>query len=366
MRVVGVGSSNPRLLSGYVARRLNAALGIETLASELPLGQLVARVQQADPQICHLHFEYRTFGGSFRTLIVLPLFVRRVARRAKLVVTVHGLVTREAVPGLSGRISVLVHRTLIRLVARSSQKLVVLSERMRSELASAYGVENVAVIPHGSDPVPTGPPPRAGPYLLFFGFTRPSKGIEELIDAFGLLGAEFPDLQLLIAGGPAKSYEESFVLSLKQQIARHPFRDRIRFDNRFIDWAEKDELARSARIIVLPYKDRFVEVSGVVHTVAGSGVPIVCSTTPRFDELVEGAEALHADPTPESIADAVRRILRDPSLATRLSEGIRAFSQRTSWELVGHEYWELYRSLVGGAGASKADVREASNPKPNA
>lgn len=365
MRVVGVATSNPRLLSGYVARRLNAALGIETLATELPLGQLVARVQQADPQICHLHFEYRTFGGSLRTLIVFPLFARRVARRAKLVVTVHGLVTREAVPGYSGRISVLFHRTLIRLVARSSQTLVVLSERMRSELTGTYGIKNVAVIPHGSDPFPAGLPPAAEPRLLFFGFTRPSKGIEELIDAFGLLGAEFPDLQLLIAGGPAKSYEESFVLTLKQQIARHPFRDRIRFENRFIDWAEKDELARSARVIVLPYKDRFIEVSGVVHTVAGSGVPIVCSTTPRFDELVEGAEALHADPTPESIADAIRRILLDPKLASRLSEGIRAFAQRSSWEHVVHQYGELYRNLAGGADTSETEVREASDPKPN-
>jgi glycosyltransferase involved in cell wall biosynthesis len=350
VRLIGVAASRRVGTSSYMSaspRKLNAALGARTLPSELPLGQLLREIREEAPEICHLQLEYHSFGnhtlrGRLRTLYVLPRFARLVARETRLVVTVHGLLGRDSLAGVSGRLSRRLHRYLVRRVARHAQAMIVLSERMRTELVEGYGVPSAAVIPHGCDAYPAKSSPTLPPYLLFRGFLRPSKGLLELVDAFRTIGAEFPELRLVIAGTTVYDDELSFVRQLEQSIVRHPYRDRIQLENRFLEGAEMAELVQSAQLILLPYKDRFIEVSGVVHDVAGSGVPLVCSDTPRFDELAEGVEALHAPPSARSIADAIKRILQDPKLSTHLSEGILEFARTKSWPEVARQHVALY------------------------
>jgi glycosyltransferase involved in cell wall biosynthesis len=350
VRLVGVATSRRVGSDSFMSaspRKLNDALGARTVPSELPLGQLLGEIRKESPEICHLQLEYHSFGGHtlsgrLRTFYVLPRFARLVARDSRLVVTVHGVLARDSLPGLSGRLSRAVHRYLVRRAARYASAMVVLSETMRNELVKGYGVPEPIVIPHGCDDFPTSSSPGYPPYMLFRGFLRPSKGLFELVDAFGLLGGEFPELELVIAGTSVYDDEQSFVRELEAKIASNPFRERIRLLNRFVEGAEMGELVRSARLMVLPYKDRFIEVSGVVHDVAGAGLPLVCSDAPRFDELVEGVEALHAPACARSIADAVQRILREPSLSKCLSEGIRELARRESWGEIARQHLDLY------------------------
>ncbi|MGD1099846.1 MAG: glycosyltransferase [Thermoplasmata archaeon] len=349
-RIVSVATSRERLGTSHYARKLYATLGVELLRTEQPLGNLVKTVRQKQPLLCHLQFEYRAFGGAVRTLLSLPLFVSRVSQQCPVVVTFHGVVARDSGARLWDRLSFRVFRTMVRRTAHSASRTVVLSERMRSELAASYGLDNVTVIPMGCDPAPPQRPKPEKPYLLFFGFLRPSKGILELLDAYATIASEFPDLGLVIAGAPAKRQESAFVVALNDALARHPFRDRITLRNEFISYAEKGLLVQGAALIVLPYKDRFVEISGVVHDVASCGTPILCSDVPRFDELVDEVEALHVPPTPASIATGIRRVLTDARLRTQLASGLNQLAARESWDRIGQSHVELYRATLSAIG----------------
>lgn len=349
-RIVGVATSNERLGSRH--HGLFPALGIEVLSSNQPLGRLLASIRSRQPLLCHLQFEYCTFGGALRSFLTLSSFAARVSRVCPLIMTLHGVVPKSDRVGRWHRVSFLVYRSMLRSTARHVSQIVVFSEGMRLELESNYGIRNVIVIPHGCDAaLPSRTKPER-PYLLLFGYLRPSKGILELLDAFALVGAEFPDLELVIAGVPAKGYESAYVDAVRDAVAHHPFRTRVIFKNQFIEHAEKDRLAQGAELIVLPYKDRFVEVSGIVHGFASAGVPILCSDSPRFDELREGVEAIHVPPTPEAIAAGIRRVLTDATLRARLSRGLRQKGTNESWEVVGREYLELYEKTIEASRAS--------------
>lgn len=350
-RAVGVATQRPLLGTCHYARKLNSHLGIPTLATERPVADLVERIQHLRAKVCHLQFEYRTFGGAVRTFRALPTFARRVSRTTRLVVTIHGLPTREGATRWSDRIRLRAYRSLLRKACRYASKVTVLSERMRYEIETTYGIFGAVVIPHGSDYFPSTMIPATPPYLLFFGFLRPSKGVLELLEAFDLIARDHPDLRLVIAGGPAKEHERSYLDQIDRTISKHPFRERISLRKGFIDWSEKDVLARSASLIVLPYKDSFAEVSGVVHDVAASGVPVVCSTIPRFAELMDGVEALHVAPQPEFIARGIRRVLSDNQLKDRLSKGIREKARRESWSEVARAHTELFDMIVAGRSA---------------
>lgn len=347
LRVVSVATTRERLGSSHYARKLNAALGITTIPSETPLRTLLRLIRDSQPQICHIQFEYRTFGGAPRTVLLLPLLTFLVSRRCPVVITLHGVVEKESSSGRLAPLDFWVYRAMVRWTAKFATRLVVLAERMRVALESGYGLHRVTVIPHGSDAFPDLPVRASKPCLLFFGFLRPSKGIQELVEAFTLIAPEFPDLTLVIAGAAAKAEEQGFVVSLKRQILEHPFRDRIRQIDEFVSLEESHRLARDASIIVLPYKDRFVEISGVVHEVAASGAPILCSRIPRFEELIDGVEALHVRPDARSIAEGVRQILRDGDLRSRLSVGIRELARRESWEEVARLHAELFERIAG-------------------
>jgi glycosyltransferase involved in cell wall biosynthesis len=355
-RIVGVATSKERL--GTRHHGLFPALGIEVLSTEQPLRQLLESIRSRRPLLCHLQYEYRTFGGPLRSFLALPSFAARVSRICSLVMTLHGVVPRTAPVGRWHRISFLVYRSMLRKTARHVSQIVVFSEGMRSELESNYGIRNVVVIPHGCDAAPPSDAKPDPPYLLLFGYLRPSKGILELLDAFAIVGAEFPDLGLVIAGSPAKRYESAYVDAVHDAVTHHPFRGRITLKNQFIEYAEKDRLAQGAELIVLPYKDRFVEVSGIVHGFASSGVPILCSDSPRFDELREGVEALHVPPTGEGIAAGIRRVLTDAPLRARLSEGLRQKGARESWDAVGQRYLELYETTIEASRSSHGPAKE--------
>ena len=344
--VIGVATSSDQLGTSHYARRMNHELGIFTLPSEGSGRELLRAVAQSQARICHVQFEYQAFGTPLQTFVRFPRLVTRIGRGAKVIVTLHGVVTPESVSGWRGRLSFWMYRFMLRRAARATTRWIVLSERMRVELARLYDIQNVSVVPMGCDEVPVPTTERRSRYLLFFGFLRRSKGIIELIEAFATLGIEFPDLELVIAGGSAKGREPDFPAELERMIVRHPFRSRIRLYKGFLPTSRRNELASEATVIVLPYRDRFVEISAVAHDVAGSGTPLVCAANARFEEFVEGVEALHAVPEPSSLAESIRRILVDEDLRTKLSEGIRSLASRESWPNIARLHRDLYREVL--------------------
>jgi glycosyltransferase involved in cell wall biosynthesis len=308
--------------------------------------------------VYHIQFEYRTFGGVGRSLLLLPLLAAFLRRSGSVVVvTLHGLVTVDSLR--AWRLKGLLHfvfQSSIRMTGLFASAFIVHSEGMRKTAEGVYGLRDIIVIPFGSDPVPTLPTSRPkSNHVVFFGFIRPEKGIDLLMEAVRALREEIPDVRLTIAGSVVYPEERSHLVALRERAQTKALAGAVRFLTKFLDDAEISALMQDAAVIVLPYRDRFVEVSLLVHDVAGYGVPLICSDSPRFGELIDGVDCLKVVPEATELARAIRRILLDADLSRTLSEGLLRRARQESWDSVAAKHVALYRRLLEAKGAARAE-----------
>ena len=171
-----------------------------------------------------------------------------------------------------------------------------------------------------------------------FGFLAPSKGIEELIEAFEMvltrLKSEGHPIapashRLLVFGGVSQGFHaEDYVRSLRERIARSPVAPQIDFRPGFMADAERDALLRRADIMVLPFR----AVPGVVFSSATAiqamtrGKAIVAAQSPALaEEIVDGQTGLLCrEGDSASLADCLHRLFVDQDLRVRLGANARA------------------------------------------
>ena len=336
----------------FYARTLARALAAEVVPIDQPFPRLVFSLLRSETDVYLIDFEYATFGSVARSFVLLPLLAFLLRIRRPVVAKLHGVVTDASLHGrrLAHPILLAFHLSY-RLTGVFASGFIVHSELMRTTLRTDYGITNASVIPLGADAaIPGASTPE---HLVFFGFVRPSKGVEELIAAMGLLKEDHPDLRLVVAGGLALDREAGYLEVLQEAVHRAGVADRVEFRTRFLPEAEKAAIVRSARILVLPYTDQFVEVSAVVHDFVAYGVPIVCSDRPRFSELTDGVDCLKVRPEAPELAKGIRTLLEDPSLASRLGENLRRKAQAESWDRIA----DLYRRRLGAI--ARGDPRDS-------
>jgi glycosyltransferase involved in cell wall biosynthesis len=85
---------------------------------------------------------------------------------------------------------------------------------------------------------------------------------------------------------------------------------------------------------------------------AAAGVPVVVSDRCGVRDFFRADEALVVPYEGAAVTEALRRILSDPELRSRLGEGGRAAARRMSWEHVVDRQEEIYRAVVASTAAS--------------
>lgn len=203
--------------------------------------------------------------------------------------------------------------------------------------------EKVTVIPLGplSDPLPDAearsslPQPRAGPLrLLFFGRILRYKGLERLIEAYGMLRAEGQDLSLEITGAG----DMSDVLAAVQALPD------ITVNNRWVPEDKMDGVFSQADVIILPYLES--SQSGVIASAFATGVPAIGTPIGGLPEqITHGVNGLlAADTSPAALAAEIRLLASDYGLLAKLKEGaLRTARQQFSWDKISAEVLSLSR-----------------------
>ena len=146
---------------------------------------------------------------------------------------------------------------------------------------------NVAMIPHGIYPPPLQSAetlPVNGRVLGTFGFLLPHKGQIQLVEAFERLPG-WDELLLLCATREGSGKMEKKINSL---IKEKRLEGRVKLVTDFLD----DEVAiatlAKCELLAFPYQNTNESASGAVRMGVASGVPIVVSPIPIFDDI-EGA-----------------------------------------------------------------------------
>ncbi|WP_158531487.1 glycosyltransferase [Hyphomonas sp. GM-8P] len=160
-------------------------------------------------------------------------------------------------------------------------------------------------------------------HLLFFGFIRPYKGLDTIIEALALSQRE--DVKLTVAGefwDGRQTYDDL--------IAKHGLLDRVEIIDRYVSDVEAAGLFAQSDVVLLPY--RSVTGSAVVSLAYHYLKPVVVSDLPGFRGVVLDGRTGWVIPPNDPIA--LSRLI-DAQLSNELSRSmeptIRMYSQTMSW-----------------------------------
>lgn len=175
-------------------------------------------------------------------------------------------------------------------------------------------------------------------YMLFFGLVRAYKGLDLLLDAFGKVKDQLPNLQLIIAG---EFYEDED--KYRAQIANNGLTDRVIIKNEFIADADLRKYFGAADLIVQPYKS--ATQSGVTQVAFHFEKPMLVTNVGGLGEIVHDHKMGYAvEPNAEAIAQA----LTDYYTHNRQADYITYLIQqkdRYSWEGMAQTFYTIYNQL---------------------
>lgn len=159
--------------------------------------------------------------------------------------------------------------------------------------------------------------------FLFFGYVRPYKGVDLLLDALARLAPGDPPWRAIVAG-------EWYVdrAAADARVARPPLAGHVHLVDRYVPDAEAATLFAAADVVVLPYRDG--TQSGVVPLAWAHGRPVVTTAVGGLPEVVEdGSTGLLVPPLDaDALAAALERIRHGLRFdATRIDAAVA----RASW-----------------------------------
>ena len=136
-------------------------------------------------------------------------------------------------------------------------------------------------------------------YMLFFGLVRAYKGLDWLLEAFGQIKDQLPNVQLIIAG---EFYEDEE--KYRAQIAENGLTERVIVRNEFVPDGDLRKYFGAADLIVQPYKT--ATQSGVTQVAFHFEKPMLVTNVGGLGEIVHDHKMGYAcEPAPQSIAEDI-------------------------------------------------------------
>jgi glycosyltransferase involved in cell wall biosynthesis len=174
--------------------------------------------------------------------------------------------------------------------------------------------------------------------LLFFGYVRPYKGLDDLIGAFKLVADRF-EVALVIAG-------EFFtkVSQCHEELRNQGVLEKAYVLSRYINSEEVPILFAAADLLIQPYR-KFSGQSGVSQTAYLHSVPVVATNVGGLSELViDGKTGVIVQPNdPQALAAAIASLLSDADKRRRYGRnGKKLLESDLSWDRVTESLVKIY------------------------
>jgi glycosyltransferase involved in cell wall biosynthesis len=313
--------------SGRVGAAGSRARMAAKLAEHVP--DMVAYARRAPRETDVAHFQW---------LNVQPQDVGLLPRRVPTVLTAHDVLPREPRAG---------QRRAQRRLYERVDHVVVHSEHGRARLTGELGLDpaRVTVIPHGAfthlaaldarlPPELGAGPPAGTPVVALTGLLRPYKGLDVLLAAWRMFGADPPG-ELWVVGMPR--------MALPAAAALPPG---VRLVPRFVSDAELAGVLRRADVVTLPYRE--IDQSGVLYAALGLHRPLLLSAVGGFPEVAAtGAAELVPAGDPAALHAALAALLADPGRRAALSAAALEAARTTySWDAVAQQHRAVYGMLT--------------------
>ena len=263
----------------------------------------------------------------------LPFFTR-LGTSVPVILLVHHVHREQwpvVYPGVIGRIGWWIEHWLSPRLYRGSQYVAV-SRATRDELID-QGVDpaQIAVVPNGTDAVPDSTTPKTRhPSVCVVSRLVPHKQVEHAIDAWEKLRSAWPDLTLTLVGAGWWEQElQEHAAAARERLGLAQDDTGIRLEGH-VSEDRKQEVYAESWVMALP---SLKEGWGLVVGEAGMhGTPTVAyhSAGGTRESIEDGLSGLLAN-NEEEFTEALRRVLDDHELRSRLSKGAKEMSDRFTW-----------------------------------
>jgi glycosyltransferase involved in cell wall biosynthesis len=273
---------------------------------------------------------------------LLPRF-----RRIKSVFTLHDLI-----PLILPELHLPLNRWFLRLMLprflQAAAAVIAVSESTRRDAERLLGVpaEKITVIPEGVEPH-FRPVPDAGRlaevraryglperFILIVSTIEPRKNHTLLLEAYGRVREQHPEVGLVIAGKPGWLYQAFF-----QRLEASGLRDRVILTGHVRE-GDLPALLTLAAVFAFP---SLYEGMGLPPLEAmACGAPVAASNSSSLPEAVGDAGLLLPPDDPRAWAEALARLLSDEALRAELRARGRARAARFTWEAAAQATLAVY------------------------
>lgn len=246
-------------------------------------------------------------------------------------------------------------RRIMQGLLHASNATVTLSHSALESLVRTYDVEidRTVVIPHGAPDVRGSFRPhniRMRPRILTWGLLSEGKGIEWGIAALALLRDvdPMPDYYVVGQTHPKVAARDGhrYRHELGELARKFGVADRVHFVDGYLDNNGLTRLITSADMYLLPYDTREQVTSGVLAEALVAGGPVIATKFPHAVELLgDGTGILVKQQSPNSIAEAIRMLIRDPHERRRMREKSAAKASSLLWPAVGASMTSLTHAV---------------------
>jgi len=239
---------------------------------------------------------------------------------------------------------------------RSADVVIVPSQYTRASLINGMGrdPESVVAVAHGVDTSVFRPRPEAAietvpaapggeiPYVAFASIPSiRQKNLGALKQAIGILAARGLPHTLVIAGGTAGGESEDYLAEIRSDPPGAP--GRVAWPGQLDDVALAELMAGAAACCLPSLFESFGLTA--LESIA-CGAPTVVSDRGALPEVV-GDAGLVTSPDPESLANALERVLLDAELSRRLRAAGPARAAGFSWDRTAAGWLSALRRAAG-------------------
>jgi glycosyltransferase involved in cell wall biosynthesis len=293
-----------------------------------------------------VHYQWLPFAEKMPSLEMINL-KRAKKNSAGVVYTVHNVLPHDTRDR---------YRNAFQQLYQLPDTLICHTESSKNQLVEDFSVptERVWVIPHGplSHEVTFIPREEARsrlqldsetPMCLLFGFIRPYKGIEFLIDSWRYVKDQEQSAGLMLAGQPEKGYGEK----LTSKIKKLDLTQEIETCFEFLPQEKLNLYIQAADVLVYPY--RSITQSGALLTGLATGKPVVATNVGGFSEMIQHEQTgiLIEYGDEEQLATELVDLFRDSEKREKLGQAAKEMVETEySWEAIAGKTLECYQSVV--------------------
>ncbi|MDD4900131.1 MAG: glycosyltransferase [Candidatus Omnitrophica bacterium] len=310
-----------------------------------------------DIKLVNIQHEFGIFGGKYGAHILSFLEVLKKPS----IVTFHSILPSPDKEFYN----------IVRSIAEKASGLTAMTNLSREIIIREYGVadEKISVIPHGIHSMPYNSSARHKSALgiskkvnlLTFGFLNRGKGLEYVIEALPKVVKAYPDLIYIILGvthpNVLKEEGESYRNFLIQKVRYLNLSSHVNFYNEYVSLDELLNFLKAADIYIATSLNPNQAVSGTLSYALGSGRPVISTSFAQAKELITSEAGILVNfRDPGSYAEAIMRLLKDPSLREQMGKNAYFRTRNMTWENVALEYSKLFSKY-------SLDIAEVSEHK---